>query len=224
MATLGRMPYPRPYYRLVVSGTLPGGESWSYGLAMNTMTSGDYAGTLEDVPQGVIDAVHAYHTSGLISSDAKLTEIKMNAVGTDGKYLSRTATTLHEEDTPLPGGSSASNQPYQVAVAISLLTTAKRGPGHRGRYYLPAPYIPNGAISAGELSISFCEAAATASATFINALNAVGGPNVVVASNVGATGAIMDVTGIAVGSRPDIIRSRGKSLVETYHLAAITPT
>lgn len=83
-------------------GKLPGGETWSCSLRLAEQVhvpGANYVpgeGEIDAWLTGAIkDAVLAYHTRAntYISPSAKLSFVKLNAIGTDGKYLRQEAPT-----------------------------------------------------------------------------------------------------------------------------------
>ena len=207
--------YPNDFYRLVVSGSLHATEEFSFGLSVipDTNLSG---GPLpyEEVPQGIIDAVTAFMSSGIISSAAKANLIKFNRIAPNGKYADQGNTVFHE----IPGGVGGSQGPThapQVAIAVSLGTAKSRGRAARGRFYVPSPNVQLQADT-GAVSTGFAESVRLAAVTLINAVNeSVAGHYVGVASEVG-TGAFEPVTSVRVGRALDTIRSRRTSIPEAY--------
>lgn len=209
------MVYPVPFLRLAVIGTLYGSETFTYSLSLRR----DFDAPLDPpdvVPQGVIDAVTTFHAAGghsMTSTSAHLTMIKLNEIGTDGRYTSEGDTVQHEFDTPVPG-SGVPLHPPQIAVAVTLRTAKRRGRAHAGRFYLPMLAQTMGPD--GRMSVGAQQGLATAATTFLDDLNAaLPGYEVAVLSNVG-TGEVETVTHVAVGRVVDTMRSRRTSLDEDY--------
>lgn len=205
------MGYLRPFHRLVVSGTLSAEEGFSYGLSLIN-TSQQIGVRVTSVPQAVIDAVSTFHqASALIANEARITTIKLNQIGTDGRYVSEEDTVLYDFETPLPGASVV-KYPPQVALAISLKTAKQRGRARAGRFYIPYPAAPlssNGYMAANE-----AQNVADIATVFLNSLNAAMTlSRVGVVSNLG-TGHEEPVTHVEVGRIFDTIRSRRRSLKE----------
>lgn len=212
------MAYPHTFLRLVASGTLYEAErfSWSMSLIPNFDNTPDVP---ETIPQGVIDAVRAFHiSSGLISGAARLTTLKVNQIGTDGRYVDQNDTVQYDWTTSVPGSASSVYTPPQIALAVSLRTGVRRGLAHTGRFYLPTPaFVPN---ADGRITTAQAQSAATATTTFLNALHAaLPGWRAGVVSDVGA-GAARAVTHVEVGRVLDTIRSRRTSLPEAHERGA----
>lgn len=213
------MAYPRPFLRLVASGTLYAVESWSWSLSLipnfdNTPTAP------EEVPADVIAAVQTFHTSAGIGSDARLNTVKLNMIGTDGRYVDQDTTVLH--DYPLPGiaGTGPSGLVPQIAWAVTLRTAATRGLAHAGRFYIPVPAVS--VAEGGVVGTAAAIALADDAATLVNDLNAaLPSWRVGVVSDV-RTGAARQVTRVEVGRVLDTVRSRRTNLPENYQVATVS--
>lgn len=206
------MAYPHNIFRLVMSGTLAGSETFSYGITIDkTFTTGSAP---EEVPVGVLDAVEAFHSDAniAIGTQAVLTMVKFNEIDVNGRYASTENTVLHEFDPGIPG-TGGNTMPPQVALAVTLRTAQRRGRASSGRFYIPKL---GGAIGTdGRLAAAQALQVATVATTFLNDLNTAldGIGRVAVASDIG-TGAINPVTHVEVGRVLDTIRSRRRSLDE----------
>lgn len=205
------MAYPESFLRLVVLGTLYGNEIFSWSLALRR--SEFNLPVPDEVPQGVIDAVTTFHTTANIgtSSQSHLTGIKLNLIGTDGRYASDGETVLHEFVPPVAGAGTP-GMPSQCALAVTLGTAATRGRASRGRFYLPR--LAGSPQADGRLTPSNVENVAEAASLFIENLHAaLPGYRVAVTSNIGQ-GTIREVTHVEVGRVIDTIRTRRNSLDE----------
>lgn len=211
------MTYANPFLRLVFGGPLFTVEEWSCSLALiEEEPGGEHPAYPETVPQGVIDAVTAFIVSGLISSDAKLGWIKLNPIGTDGRYMTN-QTVRWDDATPAAGTGNTGYIP-QTALVVSLQTGFARGYAHSGRFYLPVPDVYPAAD--GVVAEATITPYVTAATTFLEALNtALTGFRVGVVSNVG-TGAEREVTNVRVGRVLDTMRSRRTKIPETYAIGA----
>lgn len=208
-------PFDSPHFYLQWGGKLPGNEQWSCGLRL-AATGG---ATLVNDPALLTackDAVQAYHTNinTGISSRAKLSFVKCNLIGTDGKYVAET--TLEEVLADIPGnGPAASTPANQIAMVVSLTTGFSRGPAHRGRFYLPLPTFTLSDL--GVFNPLNAAAVGTATDTFIAALNAASANcEVAVFSRKLGSATHRLVTGNLVGTVYDTQRKRRRSLVENY--------
>lgn len=223
------MAYPTPFYRLQVSGTGYQGEIWSWSLALQrNFEHPDEPPILDEVPAAVVTAVETFHksTGAKIASLARLTTIKLNLVGEDGRYVSE-STTFHDFPPPGVAGSAAATPPAQLSLAVSLTTNASRGLASSGRFYIPYAAHTVASPTTGLLHADDVMATANAAVTLLNALNS-GFPygDVVVASKVGA-GKFRPVTGVRVGRVMDTQRRRRNALREEHVTAtsevALTP-
>lgn len=207
------MTYAVPHLRLVVSGTLYATDRFSWGLSLMR----DFNSSAEapaTVPQGVIDAVVAMHTNtgASIASNARLDLIKLNEIGTNGRYLNQGETVLHEFETPVAGPGGHFQAP-QIALAVTLGTAKRRGRAHSGRFYLP---VPGAGGSTGMIDAGRQATIAAGALDMINDLEAaLPGWAVAVMSDVG-TGTQERVTHVKVGRVLDTIRSRRNAFTEEY--------
>lgn len=215
--------YPASFVRLVASGPLYGGpERWSVGFSLTAATeniNSDSAreGTKEVLATAFRDFFAT--NNGVISQAAALDLVKVNVIGTNGKYLH--SKSYFKEFSPVvtPGGGTA-RYPNQVALVATLETGFKRGLAARGRVFLPVPPI---AVGPGGLITTSDQAAAVASCkVLLDGLNAaIPGSVVVVASDAGS-GAIRPVRSVGVGRVLDTMRSRRTSLKEERTSTALT--
>lgn len=212
------MPFA-PHMRMTVLGRCgSSGERWAWGVnfADPTVTSAlgiDYTANAA-VFQDLAADVKTFHENAFLglSFEAKLESVKFATIGPDGKYTADPFIV----DVVDTNGAASTVVPAQLAMAVSL-TTARRGPTGKGRFYLPMPGI---AVTAGSLTWSdaYRDQAQTACGEFLNNLNNAPGIDVlnlqvVVASTKGYNTA---VTGVRVGRVPDTIRSRRRGLPEAF--------
>lgn len=209
------MPYAESFYRLVLIGKLYDVEDFTFSLSFAPNT---VAEEIDGVPAAVVAACVAYFAGPVnISQFAKLTSIKLNLIGTDGRYVNN-ETIEHVLASPLPGNSSNNPAP-QVALCVSTSTPNARGRAHAGRWYLPMPGMQLGGD--GRITTTQADAVLNASVTFVNALNvAMGDWQASVVSNIGA-GASNVITGLRVGRVYDTMRSRRGKFIEEYRVAAV---
>ena len=207
------MVYPAPFLRLVAIGTLYGAEDFTFSMSLIEDGVGPFVPPTE-VPADVLTALTTFFTgSGLIQAGAQLTAVKLNEIGTDGRYT-QPQTVLHEFVPPIAGNSTTNPRPPQVALAVTLDTDARRGLAHAGRFFLP---LPAGNISTdGRLSTASQSDYLTAARTLLDDINdAVPGYLVGITSNVGA-GEQRYVRQVRVGRAVDTVRSRRTSIPEDY--------
>lgn len=222
------MPFPRPHNYLQVIGDIQYAgvlEIWSFGLRIGSVdgTSGVATGAasgtvLSDIKTDLAKWWNSMPT--LFPTTTRLRAFKFNAIGPDGKYLSKT-TSLGGDwgSAGLPGGSSTSALPPQCSVAVTLTTAGTRGLAAKGRIFLP-PMVTGIVTSGGAMAAATAQSIQTNTATLLTDLNnwpgvdAAGDPgNVVVASAV-REGSMQLVTGVSVGTVVDTQRRRRNALVE----------
>jgi hypothetical protein len=208
-------PFDSAHLYVQWGGKLPGAEDWSCGLRLRKKTAGNVdsgAGLLV----GIGAAIATFHQdlNARISQAAKLQFVKVNAIGTDGKY--REASTNQALYADLPGQmGGAQKYPNQIAWAISLTTGFGRGPAHRGRFYVPLP-MPS-LEADGRITDAEADAMHTTAQTLITNINAVNADYEVAVFSRKLGGATnRKVTGVAVGRVLDTQRRRRRSLAEDY--------
>lgn len=165
----------------------------------------------------VVTTIGTYWASAnaKIGDDYRLASVKIARIGTDGLYPSDSVPLLHDFSPIIPGGTSLaiSQFPLQVATVVSLTTSAIRGRAHRGRVYNP-PIAGN--LDANYLfSETDAQTKADAFLDLVTALNNDMPGDASVMSRLG-TGTTRAITGVEVGTRPDVQRRRAGRQAETY--------
>lgn len=213
------MPFPSPHLYFNISGAIRGTEEWSIGLRiLANGFDGDEGDQIARLTSVRTAFESWWSTQNVISSACTVRTLKLNRVGTDGKYL-YDYTIRHDYATPLTAPAS-STHPNQISLVATLETGFTRGLAARGRLFLPVPPMPVG--TDGRLSQANAAGAATTVANLVSALNGVASiDDVVVMSQVNA-GAVRPVTGVSIGRVLDTMRSRRTSLDEGRELAAVT--
>lgn len=222
------MVYPGQFHRLVMIGTLYGD---TFNMTLNIVPSalgelgmpavgpGTLSGVATDVSTWFGGTEGPTGGPGFLTS-VKLTSIKLNRVGPDGRYVDDD-TMEHTYPSPISGTSGGAFPP-QLATAITLRTALSRGRGSKGRFYLPPTSTMGGVGADGRISPAFALLLAGSTRTLINSLNTryalIG--RVGVASNIG-TGRFEHVTDISCGRVVDTIRSRRSALDEDYQTLPI---
>lgn len=220
------MPYPGQFVRLVMIGSLYNAEQFNMTLSIVPSALGELGMPPVDAP--TLAAVAANCSAWFSSTTAgsgpsfqsehKLVSIKLNRLGTDGRYVDAVARE-HVYPTPISGGGSvpSGKMPPQVSTVISLRTALERGRGSKGRIYLPATVASSGVATDGRITAANALVNANAVKSLINSLNAtytlIG--KVGVASNAGS-GRFEHITRVAGGRVLDTMRSRRSSLVEDH--------
>jgi hypothetical protein len=225
------MAYP-PHALLSIGGQMMT-ETWSVNIRMwgeeyATSSPDERFTTCEDMIEGVITPVQQFFSGNAgLNSQAKCYWIKLNPIGTNGKYEQNR--TIRVDSTPQPfatGGGSAC--PPQTAFVTSLRTGVERGLASKGRLYWP-----NGITTVddmGNISIAQANAMAAYIGSFLVALGAstTGGVNagshlrpcVVSPGKGGASsadfGVARPITSVKVGRVIDTQRRRRRELLENY--------
>jgi len=148
------------------------------------------------------------------ASNASLDYLKVNAIGPDGKYVDPTTTNVHDYSAPNSGGEPPI-WPSILTVVTSWRTELQRGPGSRGRIYLPN--WTHGSASTIVLSVTDQENYLNAGLALLDVIaNTPGGHHAVpvIASNVNATNT--PITRVEVGNIVDVQRRRKDAYTEVY--------
>ena len=224
LASLSVMTYPAAFHRLVIIGNLYS-EKFNTTLAM-IPTGG---GALPAVSDTLLAAVGTFvgtwfpralggtNNNGIgIISSASLTSVKLNRIGSDGKYVNADAKE-HVYGTPIAGGYATVVQP-QLTVAATLRGLNERARGGRGRMYPPPSQACGQIQTDGRITAAVALQHAKGITALIAGLNDVyltAGVSAVagIASHQGA-GAFQSVAQVSVGRVVDTIRSRRTSLAE----------
>lgn len=209
------MAYPTQFLRLSLSGPYYTVDRWTTGISIGPDfdTPGDPVPT---IGQALIDACVNFLDTSLISSAVKLDMIKLNLIGTDGRYVDKNATEFHEFTGILPDGGGALGTWPQMTLAATLLTARSRGLASKGRMFLPAPMMGSPDAN-GQMASNVAASFANHVATFVNAVDAAlpSGWRPSVMSNV-REGASEVITGVQVGTVPDTQRRRRSAMEEVY--------
>jgi len=214
------MAHNQPFHKLVLIGDL-------YEDVFN-MTLSIVANdvTVPEVSQELADSVAAKaaawwpKTVGQggagITSSAVLRSIKLNRIGTDGRYMDN-ETVFKDLASPVAGG-IAGPQPAQLACAVTFEGINPRARAGRGRMYLPAVGAYASLGSDGRVTAASALAIANGVKSLLTditasyvALSISARPGIT--SKVGA-GADQFIRRVSVGRVPDTIRSRRSKLIE----------
>lgn len=225
------MAYPHQFHRLVIAGDLYT-ERFATSLSIYGSDGGPVNATLlttiASVVGGWFQGTSTDHPQFI--SAARLTEIKLNRIGTDGKYVDPESFTHYYSGGAV--GPTPGNCAPQLAAVVSLRTAVDRGRASKGRMYLPpmAGWFAPG--DDGRVAVSSAQRAARSVSLLINSLNAAyagsgtGGDfngRVAIESDVGA-GAWHFVTHTTAGRVIDTMRSRRSSLDEDVQTSSIAIT
>lgn len=157
-----------------------------------------------------------------ISSWCSLDWLKVNNIGSDGKYSDESTTNVHDYTSP-PRGDEDPHGPGFTCCALSWTTAIVRGPACRGRIYPPN----NCWASTGGIRVdgTYQGLLVTGAQHLLTLLAAgVSGSDValpVVASSKNA--AIQGITGVRVGNVIDVQRRRKNAVTEEY-ASGVWPT
>lgn len=209
-------PFSDDHLYLQWGGKLPGGETWSNGVRLIKTAPGTIdpnAGAT--FIAAATTAVQAFHVraGSMIHANAKLSFVKLNAIGEDGLYMQDLTTQQVVAD--VAGGTAFAAPANQVALVVTLETGFSRGPAHRGRFYMP---MCNAAPdSTGLITTTDRTAIKTSVETFRTALNALSANFQlgVMSRKLGAPAA-RACTAVSVGRALDTQRRRRRSLLENY--------
>lgn len=194
-------------------GKLPGNEEWSCGFRLwkqGGVSVAEAASCLVSVSA----AIAAFHVKQnvTISNAAKLSYVKCNAIALNGKYQAESTNEATFAD--LSGGGQAV-PPNQIALAVSLTTGFNRGVAHRGRFFLPMPWIT--LDGAGRLGAPVAASIGAECEQLLQDVN--NNPanlEMVVMSRKAGNPGHRRVTGIEIGRVLDTQRRRRRSLVEDW--------
>lgn len=209
-------PFDSPHLYLQWGGKLPNNEVWSCGLRFMNFGGAGVAADAATLLPTVATAVQNYHTAAntLISSQAKLSFVKLNHIGTDGHY---TLPTTNEQIIADVGGglTPSGGIANQLALCVSLTTGVSRGPAHRGRFYLPLPAMALG--SDGLVTTAHVALVKGTTATFLTALGAAHASwDPAVFSRKSGAATHRGITGNEIGRVLDTQRRRRNKVPETY--------
>lgn len=151
----------------------------------------------------------------LVPAGSNLTGVRINAIQPNGKVFN--GANYFYLKTPVGGSSTASSQlPPQLAVVMSLRTGA-RGPGGRGRMYLPI--TGGGLLSNGKITSVNQTTLSAAGKAFLEAIHAIGPLPAVVNQRVQRYSSIDRVE---IGDMMDVQRKRRNKFDESYVTAALS--
>ena len=219
------MAYPAPFHRLVLIGSLYT-DMFNTTLAM-VPVSGTMPAVTTGLAEDVVTFVEGWFNNALnvsppygcgFTNAAILTSIKLNRIGTDGRYQDPEAI---EQPTSEPfAGSSANTPPAQLSVAATLRGAAPRALAGKGRMFLPPNHF-SGAVGAdGRITETQATQYGNGVAALLaglndvyltNSINALAG----IASNT-RSGAFQPVESITIGRTVDTIRSRRNKVPEDF--------
>jgi hypothetical protein len=203
---------------LTVFGTSFGGsETWSFGVRFFQISHVDPDQTMADACRTATQTF--WNTAGIfMPASHSLTGVKVAPIGTDGKYPAGKVSYIGTI-TPDTGPSSTNLHPAQCTQVVTFLSSVQpRGRASHGRIYLPCPAA---AISSSDGTNSLASALATATRTWIVAMNAITGLGTAsIMSNLGS-GITVPITSVRADSLPDTQRRRRRQLTSPTSSVAV---
>lgn len=218
------MGYPAPFHKLVMIGDL---YTDVFNVTLSMIPVG--GGALPAVTQSLVDAVGVYcadwfnngigtaPSTGIgIFNVAKLTSVKLNRIGTDGRYVDPET---REYVLPVPvSGTNVGTPPPQLSLAATLRGPNERARAGKGRMFFPVSVSAAGVGADGRITAVQAKNYASgvyALLTGINDVYLTAGVTAVagIASKTGA-GAFQAMGSVSCGRVVDTIRSRRSALDE----------
>jgi hypothetical protein len=217
------MPYPAPFHRLVIGGKL---YTDDFNTTLSLIPTG--GASLPAVSDDLLDAVATVVGSwfddsiggtppgiGIITS-CTLTYIKLNRIGTDGRYVDA-ETKEHVYDTPIAGSRNAFIAP-QLTVALTLRGTNERARAGRGRMFMPPSSVITSIGSDGRMDAATVLDHAKGGLQLLSAIDdaylAEGVSAVAGIASASGSGAFQGVAQVSAGRVVDTMRSRRNKLDE----------
>lgn len=165
-----------------------------------------------------------------IGTHVKITAIKVNRIGPDGRYTDTTTShTLYADQfgTPVVGQASGVVLPWQVALAVTTTTDRQRGLASKGRLFLPGLVAVVGNDGRLPLAVAQAWSSGMAQAFALARASIAGGseyftPCVVSPGGVTGPAAVRPITGVRVGRVLDTQRRRRSELDEDHQLTAVS--
>lgn len=225
------------HWLLSFGGTVAGGKDiWSNNIRMMNEPSG----VPDTIPGAVLETLlddmttdvqnFIRDTRNYVSTAVTLTWVKLNEINELGHYADTTNTHARYLTTgsalpPVNGINSSTFCPSYQTVAVTTTTARQRGPGSKGRFFIPQCAPPLN--TDGTLTTLAQTNIAAGAAAFLTALADESGVDVTairpaVVSNVGSPGPTEPITGVAVGNVPDVQRRRKSNIIEGYTKATVS--
>lgn len=189
-------------YSGVIGPILTPLEQWSFSINFDTGTL--VAGLAEACKTAFVNNVGAR-----LATDVSLTRTRV-ALMSDGTHVNQTAEGAYEQQDSIvtfTGGGVPKKMPLQSALVATLLT-GRAGPTGKGRIFLPWPDLDL-VVTDRLLHPLDSQEIATKVKTMLTSLNALTGLGTAVVAS--SKGYLSPITGVKVGRRPDVLRSRARS-------------
>lgn len=223
------MPYP-PHYLLSWGGdfTSDPSEVWTNNLRLAVDDNVDLAQHISlstaDIQSALADCVtkikaHMSNSSSGYGANTRLLYVKLNEIDSQGLYKSSTESNSAFQTGSLTTGGLSTTMPLTTSLVITFLTSAARGPGSRGRVFVPQPAISLTAAGNYRIPAATCQGFMNQWRTFLDGLelgttqNPIR-PAVVSDRNTGVARTIMSTQ---CGDIPDYMGSRRNRLKETRY-------
>jgi len=204
------MPRPTSSTRIVISGSLPGGEAFAWGFWLNeapvdnTVAAGAAAAIASAFQSDLLPAL-----SGFISSDCSYDRLDLYGYNSPTGPASTQANSTIASGTGVGSGSS---HPLQVGMVCSL-HTERPGRRGRGRMYFPVTALT---LTAHQATQSHIDGVTAAVAAFFHSVNISVPVNGQVSVISQVDGLAYPVTAVSADSRLDIQRRRAQGEAELY--------
>lgn len=221
------MPFTENFAELRFGGPAWGiQESWSCGLKLKHL-GGDAPAAMDEEIQAtypaVVSLVQDYYTDGNASFNGgtRLEWIRFNVISAaTGKYYYPNNPRTFYFDNPIANGFPVGVP--QVAYAVTLRGTVRRGPGSRGRWYVPVATGASPVTTTGVMPENVAQAFSDAAGEFLSALATIDsglGPDAWMPWLYGdGIGGPVDsaVSSVWVGNVYDTQQRRRRQIEETY--------
>lgn len=222
------MAHPHRFIKVVAEGSLYTAERFAFGFHIvqgPTFQDERIQPVTQDYADQIGGIVKTFFTSAgaNISSMARLDRVKVNRIGTDGRYADPEP--FEHVINPAVSGKASAPVPPQLALAVSLIGTDNpRALAGRGRFYLPMIGGMGTLDGTGRLLPDTVTGVANAVKKLVDDINAVHAALGVTYAWVGNTsagkgsraGRQQVVSEIRVGNVVDTVRSRRRSISELY--------
>lgn len=216
-----------PHTLVSFGGDMNDGEIWN--CTLRIVSPNGTNGPISE-PEGYVQAqgpkLKTWFTNSAarLNAGARLTYLKANSIGNDGKYSDPNVT--HQFDISGAQGGTNGTQAAFTSLVTSWTTDHSRGLAHRGRMYLPWA-LPAVVDSGSRISTQFRDDCADFAKQLLDILagnistdGEYGWPVVASAKNQ----AWNRITGIEVGDVVDVQRRRKNRVSEAYkHLSYTSP-
>jgi hypothetical protein len=150
------------------------------------------------------------------SGGATLAWLKVNNIGADGKYSNKSVTNRYDYANPGAGPVTAAGQCPMITLAYTFTSLRARGPGSKGRIYLPLnlPAQYSSTLSTVANYVTHAKNLLAAIQRPVGAASNANGVFPIIAS--GRNAQNFQINGVRVGNVMDVQRRRKNAIAETY--------